>query len=144
INGTDLIGLTTHLIEQENEFANFLNRSYSANINYLGVKNALQLTSNATGTSVTVHIPSTGFTRTFMGASAEDVRRQIEDFIKKNGADEYARFQKSINESSKIAPLDGNPQAATAWLNAGAFSRFAFDPIADPRAFEMDSGGGFG
>src|SRR5437879_6477436 len=84
VNGADLIGLTSHLIEHQDEFAAFLNRSYTAHVKYLGVQDALQLTSNATGTSVTVRIPRTGFTRTFTGATADDVRKQIEDFIKKN------------------------------------------------------------
>src|SRR5881397_731232 len=110
VKGTDLLDLTKHLVEQEKEFGGFVGRSYAANVKFLGVKNALQFSSNAAGTSVTLRIPRTGFTKTFNGASSEDVRKQIEDFLKGNGAKAYSDFQKSINATSKIAPLDGNPQ----------------------------------
>src|SRR2546422_645188 len=73
VKGTDFLNLTTHLVEQEKEFAGFLGRSYAANVQFLGVKNALQFSSNAAGTSVTIHIPRTGFTKTLNGGSAEDV-----------------------------------------------------------------------
>jgi len=140
VKGSNLIDLTNHMVDQNNEFSAFSGRAYTASIKYLGVNNALQYSSNASGTSVTLTIPKTGFTRTFTGATANNVQNQIEDFLKGNVSDAYSAFQKSINASSKIAPMDGNPQAVTAWLNSGAFSRFAFEPVSSGRAFELGGG----
>jgi hypothetical protein len=91
---------------------------------------------------VTLSFPKTGFSKTFTGSSSEDVRRQVEDFIKQNGDYAYGKFQKSINETSPLAPLSGNPQSGVGWLTAGSFSRFAFEPVVGPGAFELGGGGG--
>jgi len=60
VKGSNLIDLTNHMVDQNNEFSAFSGRAYTASIKYLGVNNALQYSSNASGTSVTLTIPKTG------------------------------------------------------------------------------------
>jgi hypothetical protein len=124
VSGSSVVDLVENLIESQQEFAGFQNQAFDASLNYGAVNNAIQFQRNAAGTSATITIPSTGFTRTFTGTNEADVRKKIEDFLIKEGAKEYAKFLKTVNEQSLLGVTDGNPQAATALLSNSAFFRF--------------------
>ena len=124
VSGSSMIDLVENLIESQGLFANFQNQGFDASLNYGAMTDAIQFQRNAAGTSATVTIPSTGFSRTFTGGNESEVREQIEDFILREGAREYARFMKQVNQQSLLAVTDGNPQAATAVLSNSAFARF--------------------
>jgi hypothetical protein len=143
VKSRTLINSVDSLVKQQGDFTGFAGRSTVARLTYLGVPNAMILTSNAAATTVNLQIPAIGFSKTFSGATPNIVEQQIEDFLKKDGAATYAAFQQSINEASTAAPLDGNPQAVTAWLNSGAFERFAFSPIVSDETKEVGAGGAF-
>lgn len=123
-SGSNLIGLVENVIRSQDQFASFQGQGLSAALSYGRMTDAIQFQRNAAGTSATITIPSTGFTRTFTGASDQDVLAQIEDFLLKDGAKEYARFLREVNEQSLIAVVDGNPQAATAQLSNSPFFKF--------------------
>ena len=124
VSGSSVVDLVDNLIESQQQFAGFQNQAFDASLNYGAINNAIQFQRNAAGTSATVTIPSTGFTRTFTGTSEADVRKKIEDFLVKEGAHEYAKFLKTVNQRSLLGVTDGNPQAATALLSNSAFFRF--------------------
>ena len=124
VSGSSIIDLVENLIESQGQFANFQNQGFDASLNYGAITDAIQFQRNAAGTSATVTIPSTGFSRTFTGGNETEVREQIEDFLLQEGAREYARFMRQVNERSLLGVTDGNPQAATAILSNSAFARF--------------------
>ena len=124
VSGSSVIDLVQNLVESEEQFAAFAGQGFSASLNYGRIDDAIQVTRNAAGTSATVTIPSTGFSRTFTGEDEDEVLDEIEDFLLKEGAEEYAKFLGVVNQRSLIAVVDGNPLAATAQLSNSAFFKF--------------------
>ena len=123
-SGSNIADLVQDLVETSGQFGAFDGQAFRAALDYGGIRQAIRFEQNASGTSSTVSIPSTGFSRTFTGSNEADVRRQIEDFLLKEGAKEYARFLRTVNEQSTIGVADGNPLAATALLASHAFFKF--------------------
>ena len=83
-------------------------------------------TRNAAGTSATLTIPSTGFSRTFSAANEDELEDEIRDFFEQEGADAYADFLAEINKQTSLGVNDGNPLATTALLADIGFYRFGF------------------
>jgi hypothetical protein len=130
--GSNLPNLLNDLVKDKSQFAPLRNQSSSASIDYGTDKNAITVTKNAAGTSATVSIPSIGFTKTFTGASSSDLEKQIENYAKKNGADIYGNFIRSINQRTTLGVTDGNPLAATAIFANTAFNDFGLQPTPMP------------
>ena len=126
--GNNLVDLTSNLINSEKEFAPLTDSAFSASLKYGELDNALLFTRNAAGTSATLTIPATGFTRTFTAANEDDLEDQIEDFIKQDGAQEYAKFLAQIASETSLGVNDGNPLATTAVLADLGFYRFGYRP----------------
>ena len=126
-SGSNLADLVQDLVETRDAFGAFDGQAFRAALDYGGVRNAIRFEQNAAGTSSTLSIPSTGFSRTFTGANEAEVRRKIEDFLLKDGAQAYARFLREVNERSTIGVTDGNPLAATALL--ANYSSFEFGAL---------------
>lgn len=124
IGGSNLIDLGDNLIKAEGDFAKFDNRDISASLDYAGVKDAVRATVNASGTRAVLDIPSTGLHKVFTAANRDQLQDQVEDFIKKDGADEWAKFLREIDGRSFVSVTDGNPQAATAMMANDPFYRF--------------------
>src|SRR5688572_25694060 len=122
--GSDLIELVENLVDSQEAFTPLAGQDVSASLTYGGVADAVLVSRSAAGTSATLTLPTTGFTRTFTGATADDVQDQIEDFLLKEGAAEYAKFLRTINEQSVLGVVDGNPLAGTALLSSDTFNRF--------------------
>ena len=123
-SGSSLPDLVDDLISRENEFGAFEGEAFTASLDYGRIREAIRFQQNAAGTSATVTIPSTGFSRTFTGANEREVRDEIRDFLLKQGAREYARFLRTVNQRSLIGVADGNPLAATALLANSSFFKF--------------------
>lgn len=126
--GSNLSDFVSSLINTNGQFSALNGRAYTASSTFLGVPNAVTFNTNATGTAVTYGLTPIGFSRTFTGASKQDVDDQIDDFFRKNGADTIARFLKAIAEKSPLAVTDGNPNSATAVAAAGTFTGQGFTP----------------
>lgn len=149
-NGTNLVDLTSNLINSENQFTALAGQSLNGSLRYGSLSNAVLFTRNASGTSATLTIPSTGFSQTFTAANEDALNDQIEDFFKKNGADEYANFLRSVNEQTTLGVTDGNPLATTALAADASFYRFGFQsPRFDlgegprlPAGFQADAAAG--
>ena len=122
--GSSMVDLVQNLIKAQGDFAAVQNQSFNAGLNYGGISNAIQFQANSTGTSATLSIPSTGFTRTFTGSSRQAVLDQIRDFLIKDGTTEYAKFLNEVNQVSILGVVDGNPRSATAVMSNSAFFRF--------------------
>jgi hypothetical protein len=123
-SGSSLPNLVDDLVQTQNQFGAFQGQAFRAGLDYGSIKQAIRFEQNAAGTSATVSIPSTGFSKTFTGSTDRDVRNQIRDFLLKQGATEYARFLRTVNERSLIGVADGNPLAATALLADSSFFKF--------------------
>lgn len=122
-----LLTLVDKIINGKDEFAFFAGpgAAYVGTLRYGQVQNAINFSMNAPRTSADLNIPSIGFTRTFVGANQADLENQIEAFLKKDGADVYARFLKSMAAQSLVAVSDGNPNATTAIAAGQSFQNYA-------------------
>ncbi|MDP9175296.1 MAG: hypothetical protein M3O30_15740 [Planctomycetota bacterium] len=149
-NGSNILNLTDNLINHQQAFAPLLGQNFTGTVRYGGIPNALVFSENAAQTQATLTIPSTGFTKTFNGTNSADLQKQVRDFIKTDGQQQYAKFVESVDRQSKVAAIDGNPQASTAYISTDAFRRFGFGSTlsAAPREpgdafqFRVDGGGG--
>jgi hypothetical protein len=124
----NLVDLVGNLIESEKEFAPLEDSAFAASLRYGELDNAMLFTRNAAGTSATLTIPSTGFTRTFNAANEDELEEQIEDFLREDGAEEYAKFLREISEETSFGVNDGNPLATTSILADLGFYRFGYRP----------------
>lgn len=128
VGSNNLPDLVTNLIKNEQQFTPLQNRDIAATLRYAGVNNAITIRKNAANTSATVDIPSTGLHKTFTAANENDLKNQIIDYVKTNGAAEYAKFLRDINQHSDAGVTDGNPLAATALLADHQFEVFGLEP----------------
>lgn len=124
VRSSSLPDLIDDLINAQGDFQVFNNQAFNANLTYGGVRNAMLFNANADGTSATLTIPSTGFSRTFTGANRDEVEDQIRDFLLEEGAAAYAAFLEQINRQSILGVVDGNPRATTAIMSDHAFYTF--------------------
>lgn len=62
----------------------------------------------------------------FTGPTREDVKQQIRDWLKKNGADELAKILRGLDAQSKLAVNNGNPNSTTALLAHDTFQEYGF------------------
>lgn len=136
VSANNVIDLAGDLVETRNEFSPLANRNVTANLRYGALENAVLVNRNAAGTSATITLPTTGFTRTFTAANEDALADEIEDFFRSEGAEEYARFLRSVNEATTLGVVDGNPLAATALMADASFYRFGFQ---SPR-FDLGEG----
>jgi hypothetical protein len=147
VGGSNLINLTDNLINEQGSFAPLAGQNLTGAVSYAGIPNALLFTENAAQTQATITIPLTGFTKTFVGTSSADLQNQIKDFLKKDAEEAYAQFLEAVNEKSKVALLDGNPQSSTALIANDLFTRFGLhneqstQPGAGPY-FDLNVNGG--
>jgi hypothetical protein len=129
-SGHDLERLVGDLLSHEGAFSGLaLQPTYRGTLDYLGIPGAVLMDASLSGRQVRLTIPSTGFTRTFTGASPDDVQNQVEDFFKNAGSDELAKFYEKTSSRTPLALLDGNPRSTTALFARGAFDRFGLGAL---------------
>jgi hypothetical protein len=151
VSANNVIDLVENVIQSQNQFTALAGQPFNATLRYGGLNNAVLFSRNADGTSGTLTIPSTGFSKTFTASNESDLRDQIRDFIKSNGAAEYAKFLQQINQRTTLGVADGNPLATTALMADRGFYRFGFrparfelspEPIVISPGLEVDLNGG--
>ncbi len=147
-SGAELLPQLQDLIENQGLFNALNGRAFTASLRYGEVGDALRITRNASGTSATVTSRLSGLNQRFSATSPSQLRRQIEDFLKKNGAEQYAAFLGAIDRQSVLGLIDGNPHAATAVIAQDAFVHWGLSPqeqMSDAtRGFDLRLDGGFG
>ena len=127
-SSNDFTSLGEDFLLQQGDFSGLVGQpAYLATLRYLEMPDALLLAVTNFGSQATLTIPSTGLVVPFTAASPDDLEEQIEDYLQKGGAHEWARFLEQTNAHSKLALLDGNPRATTALAATGAFRRFGLD-----------------
>jgi hypothetical protein len=143
VTGHNLSDLVTNLVQSRKQFAALNGRDASATLQYGGIRNAITITKNAASTAATVTIPSIGLTKTFGAASADDLKNQIIDYVRQNGASDYGRFLRVVNQSTVVGVADGNPLAATSMLAGHQYFTFGLQPapwpVASPQALDTNS-----
>jgi hypothetical protein len=124
VSGSSVVDLINNAVNAKDTFSVFQGTAFSADLNYAGVSSAIQFTTNASGTSATLSIPSANFTRTFSGANRADTEQQLEDFLKTDASGVITDFYKAVNSQSLVAVTDGNPQSATALAARDTFQLY--------------------
>jgi hypothetical protein len=136
--GSDLSELVRNLISASGGFSGIdQSYSYSARLRYADVQNAIQFQEIApTGTighTARLIIPSTGLNVNFNNggngyANTDQLEDAIDDYIKKEGSAEWAKFLKSMAKQSSVALTDGNPESRTAQEASQAYMNFGQEP----------------
>jgi hypothetical protein len=124
--GDNLVDLVENLIVSEAEFSNLEDTAFTGSLKYGELEDAVLFNRNASSTSATLTIPSTGFTRTFTAANEDDLEDQIREFFEEEGADAYADFLRELGRQTSLGVNDGNPLATTATLADLGFYRFGY------------------
>jgi hypothetical protein len=124
--GKNFFDFLDSLTKAQGQFQLLDNRPYSASVSFLGVENAMRFITNATGSTITLILTPSGFSRTFTGLTKEDVNNQLDEFFKREGATTIADFLKAIAKTSPIAVTDGNPTSATAVAANSVFAGQGF------------------
>jgi hypothetical protein len=107
-----------------------ISTNYDGQITYAGVANAITLhvTEDANGVHAVLKAVG-GVEQKFDAADRDELQTKIEDYLKKEGAKDWAKFLREMNRRSVAGVTDGNPLSTTARLADGAFQRYAFDPV---------------
>jgi hypothetical protein len=149
-SGSNVVDLVSNLINSEDQFTTLNNQSISGTLRYGGLNDAVLFDRNASGTSATLTIPSTGFSKTFTASNEDELEDQIRDFFEQDGAEAYADFLAEINKRTSLGVNDGNPLATTALLADLGFYRFGFitrragdEAVKLPAGFDLRLNGGF-
>jgi hypothetical protein len=127
-NGDNLVDLIDNLIKSEVQFTPLANHAFVGSLRYGELDNAVLFSRNASGTSATLTIPSTGFTRTFTAANEDDLEDEVREFFEKDGGGAYAGFLRELGRQTSLGVNDGNPLATTATLADLGFYRFGYRP----------------
>jgi hypothetical protein len=144
VGSSDLLNLVDKIINGKDEFAFFAGPGlpYVGTLQYGNVPNAINFAMNGPRTSADLNIPSIGFTRTFVGVDQGDIENQIEAFLKKDGADVWAKFMKAMAAQSLVAVSDGNPNSTTAFAAAQAYENYGMTYAQTREEMETTDEGG--
>jgi hypothetical protein len=141
VGGSDLPQLLEDLVNAQGAFAAYAGAAFSADITFLGIPNAINITvdpATQTGTLTFTALGAGAQTFVFTGV---DLWRQIENFIQNDLAAQLSAFLAIINELSLIAITDGTPLSTTALAADYVFDRFALHAdltAAERRAADQD------
>lgn len=131
-----LLDFLDQIINNQASFSQLDNRDYRGSLTLLGVKDALIVTQNRSGTVFTLALTPIGVNRTFVGQTEDDVSNQVTNYFEKEGGiNEIARFWKAIAAQSSAAITDGNPKAATASTANASFTSQGFTSVDEITSF---------
>jgi hypothetical protein len=122
--GHKLLTDVQDVIKAQGPFTEFQNRDYTSFLNYANVNKAIRFDVNSGGTVANIFIPITNFQKTFVAENRNDLYNQIKDFLEKDGASEWAKFLKAINQRFSGSVTDGNPVSSTATTADAMFDGF--------------------
>ncbi len=135
-----LPGFVKDLVSGTGQFDALQNRTFNAGLRYANVSDALHFAIQRVGAQWVAQLSSPFqpglINRNFTAASQSDLQQSIDDYLKKDGASDYARFLAAINRKSIAGVLDGNPNSATAQVANQNFMEYGLRPTetADERA----------
>ena len=128
LRGTDgassMVPLLQAAIKAQGPFNAFATRDYTSVLNYANVDKAILFNVASNGTAAEIRIPVTGFRKVFTAPNRSQLYKDIENFLKRDGAVEWARFLAAMNASSPVAVSDGNPNSTTASFASATFNNF--------------------
>jgi hypothetical protein len=131
--GSSLLGLVDNLSNNSQQFSALQNKSFTANVNYVGIPSAITFGQSFDTTGdrlLNVQVPSTGLNKTFNSANGS-LSTQIQNYLKHDGLAQLTEFQANVGKLSPAGIVDGNPLAATALLQDVGFQEFGLhsDPF---------------
>ena len=117
------------MINGTGKFQSLENVPFNAQLTYAGVNNALFFNVADVGGGAWQAELSSPFhpgliQRSFTGASRADVETQIQDYLKREGLSDLARFLKAISEQSAHGTMVGNPNSTTALIANYSFTEY--------------------
>jgi hypothetical protein len=125
VGGSSFPDLVEDLVNAQGDFAPFAGAAFSADVTFLGVPNAINITVDPATQTATLTFTALGAgaqTFVFTGTNLWD---QIEQFLQDNLAQQLTAFLQIINELSLVAITDGTPLSTTALSADYVFDRFA-------------------
>lgn len=137
VGDSNVLDLVDKLINTTDEFASYDGQSFVASLRFLGIDNAITFNAN-NDESGTIHFNLINEAHNY--ANEND----LEEYLKTNGADIYARFLKAVAKQSAVAITDGNPNAATAQSARSDFANFGVTSVNELDFADGEEGGGSG
>src|SRR3954470_3478335 len=92
--GSNFLDLLQNASTASDQFQVLKGQDATYTLNYAGQTDVIKMTRNSSGTTATITIPSTGQSKTFTGATDNDVRKQIADYLRKNTDDAMGKLNK--------------------------------------------------
>ncbi len=131
----NLSRFVSDLVGGKGQFDALANRTYVAGLRYANVQNALRFNisnplPNVWNANLSAAQLQPGLIeRQFNGFTSQAaLQSAITDYLKKDGAADYARFLQAISRRSPAGILDGNPGSATASSATGSFMEYGQRP----------------
>ncbi len=129
VGGKSLPDLVDNMINGTGKFQSLENVPFNAQLTYAGVNNALFFNVSDLGGGAWQAQLSSPFhpgliNRTFSGQSRAEVETQIQDYLKRDGLSDLARFLKAISEQSAHGTMVGNPNSTTALTANYSFTEY--------------------
>lgn len=140
--------LVEGIIRGEGSYSTLANRTFNANLDYLGVRQALNFAVTQFGAvewraELTTPFKLGVVDRTFIAATREELYAQIEDYLKTSGTADLARWQKALSGLMPFGLMTGNPNSATALMARDSFNEYglmATATAAENEGEEEDTG----
>jgi hypothetical protein len=128
VGGSSFPDLIEDLINAQGDFAAYAGAAFSADVTFLGVPNAINVTVDPATQTATLTFTALGAGAQTFVFTGTDLWAQIEQFLQDNLAQQLTAFLQIINELSLVAITDGTPLSTTALSADYVFDRFALHP----------------
>ena len=129
VSGSRLADMLEDAVKAQGDFAAIGSGSARISVNYTGQVDAIVMDvvdPALPGNPFTATLTLTGFSKTFSGATKDELQDAIEDFIREEGAGRNELFKalKRVWAKSPVTITDGTPHASTAMIANRAFAEF--------------------
>lgn len=128
VGGNNVESVIAQVVERQGELAALAGQPFTANVNYLGVPNSAILSISADGRSATLTIPSANYTQDFSASNPDQLNKDIQKFLKKDGSSQLAEMRRQVNKESPVGITDGNPNSTTAMFAENFFDALGLNP----------------
>ena len=121
--------LVEGIVRGEGSYSTLANRTFNADLDYLGVRQALNFAVTQFGAvewraELTTPFKPGVVNRTFIAATREELYAQIEDYLKTSGTEDLARWQKELSALMPFGLMTGNPNSTTALMARDSFNEY--------------------
>lgn len=117
---------------------------FTATVTYLGAPSTFTVTPGFDGTTLSLHVKSVGFEKTFTGTSTAEVGKKVEQYLRSDSAAIITNFSQAAALTSAFSITDGNPASSTASAARSIFFNQGLSLAQDSADDKTTAGSAFG